>query len=990
MKKIISILFLLFFLHQSFGQKCDVESGLKELLTLDEKGKFNEALTSIELLLNCNILSNSDKIKLGIWEYKMYRNILKPKKAYAALLRSESILKENKIPISLDFKLLQIEIYAIRNDQVNFQKINSEIESSIFNSSENNFNLGRFYLSLSYSIKNQGLTNKELAYFQKAMEAFNQVNTVSTYYLGSTLRGLGNMNRTLGDYDRSLSFYSDELILYQSKYSPDHFNIAVCHYNIGSVYYEKLEYELALDHYLKTLKIWKLVYATSNKKYLHILNEAIGDLYWELGDQENALNYFNEAISGERIINNDKSEETIFQGDSLAQKGDYNNAINYYIEAYNWRKKTYGENHILTGACKNFVARAIRSSGEIEKSLSAYQEAIIILVEEMTDLSWYINPTLDMKIQSHQYLLESLIAKGELFKERYILTKQLKDLEASLDSFETAILVLEDMKNQEMSESSRVFWSKRTLSLVESSIETSINLFQNTKNKSYLEKAFNFSERSKALLLLASLNDVDIKSFANVSEEIILKEKELKSSINEYTGRIESEEKRCTEVRTKMLTLWKNELGTQQNKYDILMGSIKKDYPQYYQLKYELPIANLQSLQKQLLNEDTALVSYFAGDDKTYVFLITNNDISIRSIEDSQILFEQTTSLFNTVHSQEQLLKEPQESFEEFSTLSFQLYKKLLGPELSNIYVKKLIIIPDGKLSYLPFDILLTKEKATSKRDYKSLNFLIKKYALSYSPSASIRILGQQKNSKTELYFGFAPNYEELDYSNSHQSLTNLSYNEQEVINANSLFEGSYWNGKNAKEDHLKENTSQVGILHLAMHGEVEDKQPLLSKLYFIPSEKEDGMLHTYEIYNLNIPAQLVILSACNTASGKLERGEGIISLERAFQFAGSKSLLATLWTVDDESSFKITQLFLKNLKDGKAKDIALQEAKLNFLNSSSPDKLHPFYWSSFRLTGNTSPLKITSSLKYYIIGCSIALFFIAIYFRRKQLKKAA
>ena len=189
------------------------------------------------------------------------------------------------------------------------------------------------------------------------------------------------------------------------------------------------------------------------------------------------------------------------------------------------------------------------------------------------------------------------------------------------------------------------------------------------------------------------------------------------------------------------------------------------------------------------------------------------------------------------------------------------------------------------------------------------------------------------------------------------------------------LFDGEQWTGLSVTEDLLSSVTNKAGILHLAMHGDVEDEHPLLSKLYFNPSGTTDGLLHTYEIYNMHIPAQLVLLSACNTASGKIKRGEGILSLERAFQFAGSNALLATLWTVDDAASSRINQLFLDRLKQGADKDEALRAAKLEYLNSANPENLHPFYWSSFKLSGTTSPIKFSDYNPLYLTIVGIAVF---------------
>jgi len=979
-------LVLFFFFNPSIGQNCDVLSGLSKIEELNNIGSFSEAKIITEELLQCDDKSIDEQTQLWIWNYRLNRDTRKNKKAHASLLKAETLSKEP----NLDFQLLLAESYSLIDDIHHSENILQNVEQDVFKSSANNSNFKiRYYLINYFNLVSKGYLEKCIQNLQLAAAEIEKQQNTPIYYSTNIYKGLGRMYRTNGDFDKSLIYYEKELQLLEDNYPSKHLTVSISQYHIGNVYYEKLEYQNALDYYLKAHKVWEKNYA-QDYPYMRYLNEAIGDMYWELGDQENSLLYFNLSVLNEQKVNNDESEQYIITGDSLVQKGNYQFALNYYESALNFREKTYGKNHILTGACKNFVARAKRSSGNIEGSLDEYQDAINILVEEMTSPSWYENPTVDMKIQSHQYLLESLIAKGELLNELYQKTNDLKDLKASLDTFETAIVIQEVMKNNEMSESSRVFWTQRSLLLIENSIATSLQLNQITNEEIYLNKAFSFSERSKALLLLSTLSDQNLNSFVNVSEEIILKEKELKNKINEYQGKIKSEEKRCEAVREKMLILWQNKLTSLQNEFDLLISEIKEKHPNYYQLKYDIQVAEIALIQEQLLDQKTALISYFAGDKTTYVFLITPDNISIRSIEDSSLLNDQVVHFFISINTNKNAQNKPQETFEEYKSMAFQLYKKLLLPELSILEKQKLIIIPDGKLSYLPFDILLTNEVSSDKRDYKSLPYLLRKYAISYSPSASISLLTSNNKNTNNDYLGFAPDYEGEEYSGSKKQLNNLYYNDLEVSKASNLFNGKSWKGNNVTEELLKINSSKAGILHLAMHGEVEDEYPLLSKLYFNTSEKEDGMLHTYEIYNLNIPAQLVILSACNTASGNLQRGEGILSLERAFQYAGSKSLLSTLWTVDDESSFKINQLFLENLKAGKPKDRALQLAKLSFINSTTPEKLHPYYWSSFRLTGNTSPLKTTSKSIYFIFGFSILAFIVAVYFRRKQLKKAS
>ena len=362
-------------------------------------------------------------------------------------------------------------------------------------------------------------------------------------------------------------------------------------------------------------------------------------------------------------------------------------------------------------------------------------------------------------------------------------------------------------------------------------------------------------------------------------------------------------------------------------------------------------------------------------------------------LENTTGLFLQITLFFENLSSQKNSINDPQLAFETFTMEAYSLYSKLIEPELNHSNITNLIIIPDGKLCYLPFESLITSNTIGEQRDYTSLPYLLNKVAISYSPSATTKLLVQKTEKVNYKYIGFAPNYSGQEYNPSYRtgkSLANLQFNIQEIEEASKLFSGTSWTGKSVSEELLKNASSDAGILHLAMHGEMEDEHPLLSKLYFNTSEENDGMLHIYEIYNMHIPAQLVILSACNTASGKLIRGEGIQSLERAFQYAGSKALLSTLWTVDDESSLKLVADFLTNIKSGKPKDIALQEAKQKYLATAPPEKLHPFYWSSFRLTGNTKPLIRKSNSIYLYSGLGIAGFFIGIFLYNRSRKKEA
>ncbi|MDC8003374.1 CHAT domain-containing protein [Aureisphaera galaxeae] len=972
----------LFFIVSSplWAQDCDIAKGLQSIAALEAKGDSASAFEKSEALLACTPLSKEEEIELHIWQFKLHRNHYREKNANRAILRAKSLWEETGKPFSFNFRLLLIESSALRKDTTVYNPMLRAFRDELFAKNESDYHeyLGRYYFLINYE------GNNAIPNFLKALGHFEQMENPPVFHMGVTLRGLGNMNRNQGDFEKSLAYYSKERDLYAQHYPEDHFNISICNFNMGNVFYETLEYQSALDHYLKVPPVWEKRYASDHYR-MKTLNEAIGDMYWELGDQSNALSYFEKATENEALVNNDASELTISNADSLLQKGNYADAISYYKEAVAWREKTYGEAHTMTGACKNFVARAIRSSGDTEGALSMYQEAIQIFVPELQDTDWTSNPSADMKINSLIYLLEALTAKGELLQERYAQNQDVSYLEGALQTQKVAIGILERIKNTHISESSKLFWTSKTRSLIEGSMETALQLAEVKQDNSYLDEAFNFSERSKALVLLSSLFEQETMSFSKVPAEITEQEKYFKDRINEYRGKINNEEKRCGEVRASLLTLFKNELQSTQGEYDLLLDQLKNDYPEYYELKYDPEIVTVEQIQESLLDDETQLISYFYGNNSIQVFSIQKSGISVRSIENPDLVLNQVNMLFANISSQKEIAENPQKSYEAFGSLSHDLYNILIAPELQGKNSKRLIIIPDGNLAYLPFEMLLS-QPASEKRDYQNLSYLLKDHAVSYSQSASVRFLAQNLEGTHSQYIGFAPSYEGPADNEIRQELSQLKHNTTEVTFAKKLFGGNSWVGNGVSEELLKEHSGKAGILHLAMHGEVEDEHPLLSKLYFNPSEKEDGLLHTYEIYSLDIPSQLVILSACNTATGKLESGEGILSLERAFQYAGSKSLLSTLWTVDDASSAEITQYFLENLDMGKHKDVALQEAKLKFINNTSPEKLAPFYWSSFKLTGNTMVFSEEWNPIPIWIGAGVLfIIFAIVFYRRKQ-----
>jgi len=276
-------------------------------------------------------------------------------------------------------------------------------------------------------------------------------------------------------------------------------------------------------------------------------------------------------------------------------------------------------------------------------------------------------------------------------------------------------------------------------------------------------------------------------------------------------------------------------------------------------------------------------------------------------------------------------------------------------------------------LNYIPFEVLIEKRPKAhqmKERDYKNLAFILKKYSINYNYSSTLWMKNKQENQlhNNGKCLGFAPS---IQFENQ----DSLPWTQKELQAIEAIFEGEYYYGPTANKTLFKKRSDKFSIIHLATHGIVNMKNPMRSLLSFATSDtsnKDLAALYAYEIYNLSINADLVVLSACETGFGKAVRGEGVLSLARAFLYAGAPSVVTTLWEVNDFTSAALIETFYSNLAIGMSKPIALQQAKLTFLSKTNAFSEHPAYWASFISIGNSAPIKKGTS--WWLIIGSIVL----------------
>ncbi len=997
MRKLALLTYLLSFLPvlSCISQACDFQKDLPEIMRLNEKGNFEEALEKLELELQCALENNLTEAHFQalLIKFELERNLRKYRRANRTLDIAHKLWQRNEqlSHRKNELWLALAESAALMGKKELTERYQEDLKQwFLVDESSNQVDLAYLKFIEGFTIQKiyhiEG--GKALEAYQEALNLYLKMEQAPTYHLGQTLRYLGAIARMQADFEKSLEYYGRELALYEQHYPVNHFEISAAHFNIANVHYELINFEEALGHYLFTYDIWKDRFKPENR-YMQMLNTAIGDMYWELGNREKSLEFFDRSVVGEKKLVNDIGIEKVEVGDSLLQAGDYSGALGYYQHALEFREEVYGKKHPQTAVCQNFVARAFHSSGALQASLKAYQQSLNMLVDELSDTSLTANPSPGMKVNSVQYLLEALIGKGTLLKEKYETESLDQDLHLAFETLDLAIHYMEQLRKGPVTDASRIFWTKRAFPTLENAIALAAILYQKTGEEAYLNKAFQISEKGKAFILLSAVQEIQSANFAGLPDSLLEKENRLKKSIAEYEGKIAQEEQRCADLRPKIMKLWKGKLLALKADYDALLNILQRDYPKYFSLRFDVETVDVQTVRKELLKDNSAaFIEFFEGEKNIFVFLITQTDFQIFQTQNDESYLALTEQFSKNLNQNHSFLSNPAATFQNYTQSAYGLFEKIMKTPLRSISepIDRLFIVPDNRLFYLPLECLLTGQVDPSKRDYKNLPYLFIKYSLSYCQSASLWVINHQNGQsgkKTYPYLGFAPDYRDVSYPDLTWEVPELQYHKREVKEASEALKGDIFYGDQVSESLFRKYAPKAQILHLAMHALVEDEQPLLSKMLFsTPDTLDDGQLHVYELYGQNLNADLILLSACQTAIGKWESGEGMLSLERGFQYAGCPSLLTTLWTVDDVSTATMVNHFLKNIKAGLKKDHALRLAKIQFLEATDPAALPPYFWAGFRLTGNIDSLEIKPGAQsgwMYLFGVLIvaALVFI-------------
>jgi CHAT domain-containing protein/Tfp pilus assembly protein PilF len=795
-------------------------------------------------------------------------------------------------------------------------------------------NIGSVYSAL-------GEKQKALEFLNQALPIRDAVNDLSGKV--STLNQLGGVYEDLGQWQKALDLYSQALPIVQALgYRPMEADIL---HNIGGIHSILGERQKALDFYNQALSISRVV---GDRKGEARTLSAIAAVYSVLGDRQKALDAYNQALPISRLVGDRLAEAGLLSGiaNIYADLGERKKALDLYSQSLSIRRTTgdrSGEAVTL-----NNIGSVYNDLGEKQKALESFSQALSIF----------------RTVGNRSREASTLANMASLFRAQ-------NKIPEALNSISSSIKIIEELRTGIQNDALKISYFSSVQGYYQVKIDILMQLHQQQPTKGYDAEALQTVDQSRARVLRELLIQSNANIYKDVSPELLKKEQILNRNIaafekadiimqdiatNPFSGvPKEKSEELLAEYKKTFVILYAAR--------DDLRNTIRRASPAYANLQYPKPIT-LAQIQQQL-DPDTLMLQYSLGEKESYLWVIGQTNLKTYILP-KRTDIEKSVTIFR----KELQLTAPQSAID--------LSQQILAPAADQLGTKRLVIIPDGILHTIPFAALNTPNT-------KTYNPLITQHEITNLPSAStIGILRTTVATKPrgpkQLAILADPIFRKDDprlTGKTTQANNNLDLGEQIAsgrvsrdLNLNRLpftateakgilalvpnqdstsafgFDASYDWITNPK-------ISQYRYVHLATHGFFDNDKPALSSIILSSFDAQGrdrrAFLRFPDLFNLNLPTELVVLSACETGLGNNIPGEGLVGMTRGLMYAGALRVAVSLWAVDDQATSDLMQDFYKNLWQSKKSHAAsLREAQLKMHQQGKA----PYYWAAFTLQG--------------------------------------
>lgn len=758
--------------------------------------------------------------------------------------------------------------------------------------------------------------------FQDSLEGANRLYNS----LGALLYEMGNYRQAGNYFEKSIDLLSPAEPYYRELLQ----NYKI---NLASTLNKIEEYDKADGIYKELL---------SSNIYRNEILHNLGTIRLNTGALRDAIKYFRQVR-----YNNSKNIRLYNDiGFTYSNLGLTDSARIYFdsalLENVRWNGSQQNAAH---GQTLKYIADDWAEKGNFPEAARQYQQSVLQFYHDFNDTSIYNNPRGFSGVFSYINLFHALVAKGDVMKNWFNKSKHMRILQGSLHAYQSAYDLADYVERIYDSDEARLFLNKIKHTVHSKPIEVSLQLFELTKDPSYLEAAYAFDQQNKASVLSLNITRNEISRSNPKEGKLAGEEASLRSSITwlslkaGQTGDSSTIAGIKASIRDKEIALGK--LHEQMNADPA------------WQTKYHVQrIPAIREIQEEL-DVHSALISYHLAPENIVILLVSANGFEYyRSPVNQEFLqhvetFRKSLSEVNAI------------AYDGFLP-AMALYEVLVKPlEKYLSGIDRLVLIPDDELHYLPFEALQDENR----------KYLVEKFSVQYLYSTALMKIDQAslKNAGT---LAIAP-FTSIGFSDTAgHTFEKLPASMEEV----SKLKGKLLTDSAATKRNFLTLASRYSILHLATHAQVNNDDPLRSFIAFYP-DGEENKLYAAEIYDLDLrSSRLVILSACETGAGRLVKGEGILSLSRAFAYAGCPNIITSLWKAEDKTTAYLTRRLHHYLGKGYSRDKALQRAKLDLLESGTVDPRFktPNYWAHLFYIGEYEPETPTHT--WWWIGGSVVL----------------
>ncbi|WP_258422281.1 CHAT domain-containing protein [Aquiflexum gelatinilyticum] len=804
----------------------------------------------------------------------------------------------------------------------------------------------------SAGIKSMEQTIKHLSSYIKAMDDVQEIAKGKEFQY-QAIDNLAGMHKGVGNYSRAkdlLEYAYEQKKLNFGPESPEVFKSQIL---LGQMYHAIHENELAENFLLDGLALIEKL----GSDYLFWQADAfhtLAKIKEEQAESQSALHYYQLA-------------------DSIYQQFLEGQFDNIYLDFLTSASTFYAESG-LSAQAKNTGKKGldyvIQNQGI--NSLLAFHQMLNLadihyILKEYTQslrLSGEALQIMDGQYDAEMTWLDSV--NTEVNKPRAMLirakssyelqpTKDVEFLIVLKESIDEAILILEKRKTALTSDEDLNILLSENRELFDFSKKIDLELHNLTGDEKYLNDFLSRHESSIYNKVRARLQKVDNVKFADLPQSVQEKEAAIKANL------IQSLNQESSDIQPFLMA---------SQEWQSFLDYLKTDFPTYFQFRYANISSSLDNIQKNI-PENTSVVRYiFVGQSLSAIIIDQHKKILIPLD-------------YNPIQNHIQSLQQHWNDQVATITKLEELYRYLWRPIENQLSHDKVIIIPDGQLFNLSFEIL-TPQKIQSYADLAEKS-LISKYTISYHYSSLLLEKPAQTQTYNSNFVAFAPGFfdrmkseyvsnvsDSLYLDKAYLTLIPQPFTQELVKRIKGIFGGSLFVEDESTVSKFRESAGLNRIIHIGTHAESNNLSPAYSRLIFSKETAgeislEDNSLYAFDIYNIDLKAKLAVLTACETGKNTLDPGEGMLSLAHAFNYAGSESLLIGLWQIDEKASSIIVEEFYKNLSEGLDKAEALQKAKLNYLSISKGRELSPDFWAGLILMGDPSPMVFDKSVKWWV-----------------------